>query len=308
MVFSVVRLTAASLTSGSLSALVGLGGGFVLTPLLTSTTAIVKGGLKHRNAQATVLASIAVSSAGAAGGYIYAKSSNNSNPSFSSSSSPSLLYKVSSNPKVLQILHDSALISLAGVCFSPLGVRIARTMNNDSLRKLMGWTMIFVGPTVPGRKYIQDMLDPPSSSSAAAALSPLAPPPPQTLHIQQVLPPLLIGSLSGLLAGLLGVGGGAITVPLISLLHASTPNYHYTDALATSLLAMPLPAVIATIAQRDLVSFPIAAVLAVGSTLGGGAMARCVEQIGKDDRENVEKVLRWGFCGLMWVLGARFVK
>jgi len=340
------RLALAGLSAGSLSSLVGLGGGFVLTPLLTSATAVVKGGMKQRNAQATVLASIGFSSIGAAGGYLYSKAENGEkgektgaageraslnpsrvkfgsfgsplsaqpalppSPSFLSSIAPPFLSSIVSNPSNSVILHDAFFLSLGGLCLSPFGARLARSLDNAKLKKMMGWVMIGVGPTVPLRSHIEAFFTDPDSSTNETddSASPSSPSSPSQTLLSTSLPPLLIGSLSGFLAGLLGVGGGAITVPLISLLHAHTPNYQYTDALATSLLAMPAPALVATLSQLDLVALPIAATLASCSAAGGAGTARIVEGMDEGRRKEVEEGLRWMFCGLMWALGVRFVR
>ena len=301
MPVSAPRALLASLTSGSISSLVGLGGGFILTPLLVSKTAIVKGGMVQRRAQATVLASIGVGSGFAAASYIYFKGTS-SYATSGTTSSPSTS-SILSSPTVQTIVQDASLITLSALCCSPIGVRVSRNLDNAMLKRLMGWTMIVVGPTVPLRKHIEELFDPNRSSPEPSppSLQPKS-------NLSTYLPPLMIGSLSGLLAGLLGVGGGAITVPLISLYHSNTPNYQYTDALATSLLAMPAPAIVASIAQRDLIHPTLAITLAVGSSFGGASMARMVESVSKENRRTMEDVLRWGFCGLMLVLGKRFIK
>lgn len=301
--FSPLPALLSSLLSGSLSSLVGLGGGFVLTPVLTSSL-VVRGGLRQRRAQATVLASIAVGAAGAAGSYLHAKSG--PAPAGPLSGSPR---SILSDPACAQILLDASLVSVAGLLLSPVGAAAARRFSDRSLRRLMGGVMIAVGPTVPLRGRLEAMFEKEGEGRAPPAKARF--PPPLTLESltsPAIYQPLLIGLSAGFLSGLLGVGGGALTVPLISLHHSATPGYRHTDALATSLLAMPLPALVATAAQRELVHGPLAAVLAAGAVLGGAATARVVEGVGEEERGRVEEVLRWGFAGLMLVLGGRFVR
>jgi len=64
--------TLLGVVAGSLSSLIGLGGGFILTPALTST-AVLKRALLQHEAQATTLASIVFSSVAASCSYLYAK-------------------------------------------------------------------------------------------------------------------------------------------------------------------------------------------------------------------------------------------
>jgi uncharacterized membrane protein YfcA len=112
--------------------------------------------------------------------------------------------------------------------------------------------------------------------------------------VRRILPPAVIGLASGFLAGLFGVGGGAIVVPALTL---CTDMNHY-QALGTSLCAMTLPAMVGTTTHfsKGNVAMRIAPALALGSFVGaytGGKMGL------KTD----ETTLRWGFSGLMLVLG-----
>ena len=106
----------------------------------------------------------------------------------------------------------------------------------------------------------------------------------------------MIGIGSGFLAGLFGVGGGAIVVPALTL---ATDMTHY-QALGTSLCAMALPAMVGTGTHymKGNVSMRVAPALATGAFLGGFLG-------GKLGLKTNEDALRWVFSGLMVVLGAR---
>ena len=278
--------------AGSLSSLVGLGGGFVLTPALTSNF-ILKTGLTQHQAQATTLASIVFSSVAASGSYLLAKAE-------SSSTSSSVL-----TPKVMSLLEDAAMISFGGILFSPLGVRFGRRFDSNQLKRLMGAFMMCVGPTVPMRTYLERDFD----------SKPALPPGEADADAPSVIPRaakiLAVGVLSGFSAGLFGIGGGAITVPCLAFIGGpetpnSPPSYTYTDVLTTSLLAMSLPAIIASYAQRKLIIWKLSGFLSIGSAVGGSATARFIETLPPDSKEAMEDRLRYLFAGLMMVLGGSF--
>ena len=107
---------------------------------------------------------------------------------------------------------------------------------------------------------------------------------------------LLTGLGSGFMAGLLGVGGGAVVVPALTL---CTSMDHYT-ALGTSLAAMVFPAIVGTAThfKKGNVNLRVAPALAVGALVGaygGGRLGVHVE----------EDLLRYGFSGLMLGLGLK---
>jgi uncharacterized membrane protein YfcA len=106
----------------------------------------------------------------------------------------------------------------------------------------------------------------------------------------------MIGMGSGFLAGLFGVGGGAVVVPALTVL---TDMTHY-QALGTSLCAMCLPAMVGTATHftKGNVALKVAPFLALGA-FGGAYIGGYV---GLHTNENA---LRWGFSGLMAVLGLK---
>ena len=112
----------------------------------------------------------------------------------------------------------------------------------------------------------------------------------------RLLVPAVIGSCSGFLAGLFGVGGGAIVVPALTI---ATDMNHY-QALGTSLCAMSLPAMVGTATHygKGNVAMRVAPALAMGAFLGGyfgGRLGLTIE----------ESKLKWGFSLLMLTLGGR---
>ena len=92
---------------------------------------------------------------------------------------------------------------------------------------------------------------------------------------------VLIGLLGGVVAGLLGVGGGALFVPALTI----GLGLSQLDAEATSLLAIIPVALVGAVRQRargnvDLRTGAVLGVVAVGGALAGVAIANAVPERG----------------------------
>ena len=92
---------------------------------------------------------------------------------------------------------------------------------------------------------------------------------------------VLIGLVAGVVAGLLGVGGGALFVPALTL----GLGLSQLDAEATSLLAIIPVALVGALRQRsfgnvDLRTSVVLGVLAVGGAAAGVVVANAVPQRG----------------------------
>ena len=90
---------------------------------------------------------------------------------------------------------------------------------------------------------------------------------------QLVLELLLLGSITGYLAGLLGIGGGMLMVPFMTLLLTikGMPAQHVVKmAIATSLATICFTSIASVRAhhQRGAVLWPVARLLAPGIVLG----------------------------------------
>ena len=147
--------------------------------------------------------------------------------------------------------------------------------------------MLVVAPMVPAKAYFLQLRD-----EKVKADNNLC----EKSFLQRIGPPAVIGLGSGFLAGLFGVGGGAIVVPALTL---CTDMTHY-QALGTSLCAMASPAMVGTSTHysKGNVAMRIAPTLALGSFVGAYLG-------GKLGLQTDETTLRWGFSGLMMVLGVR---
>jgi uncharacterized membrane protein YfcA len=94
-----------------------------------------------------------------------------------------------------------------------------------------------------------------------------------------VIEALLIGLAAGVVAGLLGVGGGSLFVPALTL----GVGLSQLDAEATSLLAIIPVALVGAWRQRahgnvDVRTGVVLGVLAAGGAAGGAAIANVVSQ------------------------------
>jgi uncharacterized membrane protein YfcA len=114
-----------------------------------------------------------------------------------------------------------------------------------------------------------------------------------------VIEAMLIGLAAGVTAGLLGVGGGALFVPALTI----GLGLSQLDAEATSLLAIIPVALVGAWRQHghgnvDVATALTVGVLAVGGAAGGVALAHAVAQ----------RVLEVGFAMLILFVAARLAR
>ena len=217
----------------------------------------------------------------------------------------------------VDIEMDSVVaLTTAAMFTARLGAQTTARLSERKLKLCLGVFMLCVAPLVPAKSYIAERFgdgddggggavdknagakegsdiakeDSSEADSAAGMISPE--------RLQRLAVSGTIGLGSGFLAGLFGVGGGAIVVPALTL---ATDMSHY-QALGTSLMAMTLPACVGTFThyQRGNVAMRVAPALAAGAFAGaymGGKVGTNIE----------EDKLRWGFSGLMVSLGLRTI-
>jgi len=240
-------------TAGFLGSLAGMGGGFVMIPLMTSSL------LRISQHQAHGTSLFAVATTGIAGALGYSGQVD---------------------------LETAAIISIFGMMTARVGANLTTKLSEKLLKQSLGIFMLIIAPLVPAKDYIAEMRTNNKLDTEKR---------PKTFE-ERVAYPAIIGLSSGFLAGMFGVGGGAIVVPALTV---ATDMNHF-QALGTSLCAMTLPAMIgtATHLSKKNVSLRIAPPLALGSFVG----AYMGTKLGLKTDENI---LRWGFSGLMIVLGLR---
>ena len=198
-----------------------------------------------------------------------------------------------------QAQYDAAAaIAACGVVTSALGASVTAKLSEYTLKRALGIFMIMVAPLVPLKGVMQAQQEErkvagsDDSQNTATTKKETE----EKSLTQRLLPPAMIGLGSGFLAGLFGVGGGAVVVPALTIF---TDVNHY-QALGTSLCAMAFPAVSGTVQhfRKGNVAMKVAPALAVGAFCGGYLGGKFGMQVN-------ENTLRWGFSGLMVVLGTR---
>ena len=232
-----------------------------------------------------------------------------------------------------QVQLDAAVsIAICGMVTARMGAAATSRLSEAALKRALGIFMVCVAPLVPARKYLLDKTE--SNGKGLQTMTKTATK--DILNekhekqqqqqqqqqqqstknglnvlentemnadysyyhqlIQRYAVPSAIGLGSGFLAGLFGVGGGAVVVPALTI---ATDMNHY-QALGTSLCAMALPAMVGTATHysRGNVAMKVAPTLAVASFIGAYVGGKIGQRMNED-------MLRWGFSGLMVTLGVR---
>eukprot|EP01031_Cornospumella_fuschlensis_P025738 gene25738-31084_t len=266
--------------AGTVGSLVGMGGAFVALPFLTGFFK-----LKQHVAHGTSIAAVLATSVG--GSLAYIQREKDLGKTLSEITSERIPTKIG-NVDLLTAASVAVSSSLTVIG----GAKLAQKLSATALKKALGVFMLLVAPTVPLRDYLKTLQSSNKEDNESTFIN--------TKEVEKALSnalgPLTIGAFSGLLAGLFGVGGGAITVPALTLF----TDLDYQVSLGTSLAAMLPTAISGCITHARLgtmkgsVAMPLAAGCLVGSYVGGS--------FGK---HLGDKKLQYGFAGVMAVLGTR---
>ena len=179
--------------AGMCGSLAGMGGGFLMIPLMTSKRLL---GLTQHQAHGTSL--FAVATTGLAGAISYSGEVD---------------------------FEAAGMIALFGMATASIGANATTKLSGATLKKALGVFMLLVAPTIPLKDYFTD---PEKKEKKELEKSDKVE---EYSFIRKYVVPAGIGTCSGFLAGMFGVGGGAIVVPALSLF---TDMNHY-QALGTSL-------------------------------------------------------------------------
>lgn len=277
--------------AGTCGSLAGMGGGFIMIPLMTSKHIL---SLSQHVAHGTSL--FAVVTTGIAGAFSYATATAKPQPKDTDENATTDTDTDTDIGTVSKINIESAIsITLCAMITARFGALYSNKLSQTSLKKVLGTFMICVSPIIPLKAYYlskqsihHQLVDENNTKQNTTT---------NNTQINDVLISGTIGLGSGFMAGLLGVGGGAVVVPALTLF---TSMDHYT-ALGTSLAAMILPAIVGTIThyKKGNVNLRIAPLLAVGSLIGAYGGGR----IGVDYLE--EETMKYGFSSLLLGLGVR---
>lgn len=280
--------------AGFAGSLVGMGGGFIMIPLLTMKKKVLQNnhkqlykniftkfqnnmglGISQHVAHGTSL--FAVCATGIAGGIGFG------------------LQDI--------CLESVGALALSGMVTARIGALWINRLSSRQLKISLGVFMICVAPLVPLKPYIAATFS--GDDGSEGNLSSLTNLDPSQVvetqanndnYVDKIVIPGMVGLGSGFISGTFGVGGGAVTVPALTI---ATDLTHY-QALGTSLCAMSLPAMVGTIThyQKGNVALRLAVPLACGAFLGGYTG-------GKVGKKLPEDKLRWGFFALLLSLGSR---
>lgn len=170
-----------------------------------------------------------------------------------------------------------AELALGGVLGALLGAMLANSLQGKHLKRLFGVFVVLVGMYMvyrAGREY-----------QLVAAVAPRTAPWVEIVSI---------GVLMGLVSGLLGVGGGVVTVPALVI------ALHYSQKLAQGVsLAVIVPVSLsAAVAhqRRGNIIFSLAGWMAVGAVVGAQVMGSWVHAIN-------DSLLRGMFGGFLILMG-----
>ncbi|KAG5192654.1 sulfite exporter TauE/SafE-domain-containing protein, partial [Tribonema minus] len=208
---------------------------------------------------------------------------------------------------------------VAGMVTSTLGAKATGRLKQSTLKRMLGVFMIGIAPVVIFRDQLLEYAHRPvhgeeplhsnpnpsnqlggaggdggGEHKAVVATAAVERPSSDPLRMAA------IGACSGFLAGIFGVGGGAVTVPAISL----CTDFTHKEALGLSLAAMVLPAVSGGFVHyRAGNLLPAVAVpLAVGTALGAYVSSTYVVQNVSND------TLKYAFAAFMATLGFRTLR
>ncbi|KAJ9440275.1 hypothetical protein DIPPA_11291 [Diplonema papillatum] len=195
----------------------------------------------------------------------------------------------------LNLLSKTPFTHTQGMLTAPLGARFAHSLNSARLGLCMGVMQLAIAPLLQLRPSRDEIASQKEAKSPAAG---------STLRPENVVDLVYlakmgaVGCFSGFMAGLFGIGGGAVVVPAIAYL---TDHSHHT-AIGTSLASMVLPSAVGSVTHYRLGNLiPSAAIpLAMGTAAGAAVGAQIVSTI-------PEEPLKWIFSAFMLFLGSKAV-
>lgn len=213
--------------SGALGSLLGLGGAFVALPVMTGHFNMPQG-MAHGTSIAVVLAT----SLGAC--YSYAKRINLEEIEVTNKSSSSNTFF--GIPEVVGSIHvvNAASLALTSTVMVVFGAMLSKRLPGSYLKLIHGTMMVVCAPLIPFQSlFKEDLKVAPAltltncNTTDIEVVEATAP----KYEIQKVIRPMLIGVVTGTLAGMLGVGGGIIMVPALNFF----TDMDFQQSLGTSL-------------------------------------------------------------------------
>eukprot|EP00298_Acanthocystis_sp_HF-20_P005829 c15867_g1_i2.p1 GENE.c15867_g1_i2~~c15867_g1_i2.p1 ORF type:complete len:243 (+),score=86.08 c15867_g1_i2:61-789(+) len=159
-------------------------------------------------------------------------------------------------------LPSALIIAFSAMITAKFSLQYSSQLDERTLKNLFGVLLLLVAPLVPLKLYLSKH----SSNEHKKDI--------EIISLSQVIKLSIAGSAAGFLAGMFGVGGGVIMVPILVLFG----NFTYLQAVGTSLFAIIFPALSNTIKLLSLgtLQIPIALPLAIGSGVGTSLSAKYI--------------------------------
>ncbi|CAL1143530.1 unnamed protein product [Cladocopium goreaui] len=184
----------------------------------------------------------------------------------------------------LASLRAAGAIAVTAVISARMGASMTNKVKPKTLKKGFGAWLLLVSVVIMAKALrLLPVHSSVTHAGATAALLPLSG----------------LGIASGLVSGLLGVGGGTVLVPVLALAFA----FPQSEAQGSALLAMLLPSVVSCSTHwskgnvdRDLAGFAVLGALLGG--FGGGEMAALLP----------ERALRLIFAAVLSVVAVKYIR
>jgi uncharacterized membrane protein YfcA len=155
----------------------------------------------------------------------------------------------------------AAVMALASVAGAALGARAANRLSERALRRAFAVFLVVMA--------VRLLADVPAPRDQAALTG-----------VAHIAFDLALGLLSGILAGFMGVGGGAVIVPGLTLVLGLTQQQAQGTSLAVILVTAPAGAV--AHARNGNVAWPLVPMLAAGALVGAPAAALAAQRLPHD--------------------------
>lgn len=228
-----VAIASLGVFSGCIGSMVGMGGAFVALPFLTGYFTI-----PHSLAHGTAITAVVATSLG--GIISYAQKKTDKSDSVDKENNSLGIPKRIGHIDTLHTL----CISVSSSCTVIIGAMISKRMSNRNLKLAMGGLMMLMAPSIYAKDYLSkaftESIDPmlasakestaAISSSTVGSISKEVASTQEDL-IREIIPPIVIGGVTGIMSGVFGIGGGAIVVPALCVF----TDMEYQTALGTSL-------------------------------------------------------------------------
>jgi len=252
---SVVRSAAAlgiGAVAGFLGGALGLGGGFLVVPALTSLL-----GVEPRRAVGTSAVVVMAVSFSACFNYII---------------------------RGLASVRAAGTIAISALLTARVGATLTGKVKPKTLKRVFGTWLLIVSALMAGKAA--GLLVPSKVIQGAGAVAPIG-------------PLVGLGSATGFISGLLGVGGGTVLVPALSLGF----GFLQAEAQGCALLGMLAPSVVSTFTHYQKGNIDRALVRgAVAGALAGGVFGSLIPSF------LPERVLRIIFAAVLGCVGVKYIR